>query len=1207
MLLPLTLLSFTALQEPVLLPAPAPETPRDAHWGEAPVMDAELQSDDVPLPVPAVWRSEAEGDVMLAPPSGDPFFLGFAAGKHYPPAGERIDPELARNATRRANDARPTSDTYAFVMFSKRMTAERVAELRGIGVRVLDFHPFYTLKVALAPELVERVGALDYVRWIGVARRWQKVHPRLLEELDRLAPGARIAVHVNLFESDLCAESRATPVGSVEHSTGPDTSVPGDPEARPGSWMSNGWQQRALQELGVEVRSYDDSIQAFRAELDPTQLEQLLALDFVQFVEPELVNTTCHDESMPLINADRTRVNYDGGTNSAAVVGVIDSGCDLGHTALDQYTVGWDFTSENLGPFEDFDGHGSHVWGSILANDDVDDSYQGVAPGLGWGGAGRVFSAKIYNSAGSSVGVDYAAVLTAMHTSYNDGTNTTPRPMVVNNSYGLGATGATGTEAAARSIDAEVWDHDQLYIFAAGNEGPGASTCRIQATAKNALTVGSVADFRSGANDPGTVANSSSRGPCGDGRWKPNVCAPGTSIYSVAAETVTGYTSKSGTSMATPHVTGLAGQLLDHYSFLRYNPEALSAVLMATAITKDDALLSSPAASAPHLNDYGTGRVDAYKAHWGDSQQSLYFWSTTLSYVSSTFVEFPINTGATRVTIVVHYKEPEASSGASQALRNDFDTWIDASPFSAGNAAGDYTAQQSSVDNTEVRSLNNPTATDWRIKISPVATIPFESVRVGICAVVTYGDTTPNTTLDLTALDYYVKPNEDVDITALYTNPSYVASAVYLDSTSTGSTLAAAYGNLIDGSSASWLDNQQLGRDISLGNVVHGTSRTAHWTARWASEGLKSFAVEARSDNALDETQSIGVFVDGTQPATVTNLHSTTHTANVWTNDTTITYAWTPATDNLAGIDGYGVFTTVAASQPGATKDIEEVSSFNETLGQGTWWFSIRSLDYCGNWDDDYASFGPVRIDTTAPTLAQNLASTTHTLGQQSCSTTVNVTWSPASDALSGLGGYIGLWNTSPSTTLSGSTNLASGATSYSVNIGSSSAARYFHLAAKDAAGNVGATAHFGPIYANAASVGTYCVGKLNSQGCTPAIGTNGAQPSRSAGNFAVTCANALNNKNGLLFWGFASSATPFQGGTKCVASPTVRTPTLASGGSASGNDCTGTYSFNFSTAYMTSMGIDPGETLFAQWWMRDPASPSTTGLSNGLRFTVCQ
>ena len=134
----------------------------------------------------------------------------------------------------------------------------------------------------------------------------------------------------------------------------------------------------------------------------------------------------------------------------------------------------------------------------------------------------------------------------------------------------------------------------------------------------------------------------------------------------------------------------------------------------------------------------------------------------------------------------------------------------------------------------------------------------------------------------------------------------------------------------------------------------------------------------------------------------------------------------------------------------------------------------------------------------------------------------------------------------------------------------------------------------------------TYCTAKTNSLGCLPSIGTNGVQPDKSAGNFTVTCTNVLNQKNGLLYWSFSPSATPFQGGIKCVNSPSVRTSASSSGGAASGNSCTGSYAFNFSTAYMNAHGLVPGHTLYAQWWMRDPASSFSTGLSNGLQFTVC-
>jgi hypothetical protein len=74
-----------------------------------------------------------------------------------------------------------------------------------------------------------------------------------------------------------------------------------------------------------------------------------------------------------------------------------------------------------------------------------------------------------------------------------------------------------------------------------------------------------------------------------------------------------------------------------------------------------------------------------------------------------------------------------------------------------------------------------------------------------------------------------------------------------------------------------------------------------------------------------------------------------------------------------------------------------------------------------------------------------------------------------------------------------------------------------------------------------------------------------------------------------------------------CVASPTSRTPVQNSGGSTSGADCSGSYSFDFNAH--TQSGLDPtllaGAEVYAQYWSRDPASPSTTSLSNALRFLI--
>ena len=771
----MSLVSFVfavALQSPPLAVAtlPSPEVPRDADCGTLAPVD-ELLDDAIPLPEPAQWEECAGGDRRVAAPSGDPFFLGFASGSYYPAADERLDPQLALAAWAPTRDARPDDVTYGFVMFSKRMTRERFAALERLGARVLEFQPFYCVKAALPRTRLDEVAALDFVRWVGVARPQQKLDVGLASSIAALHGAEPLAVVIDVSESDLCAASSSVAVGVVEESNG-DDALPGNDEFRPRQWMSNGWQQHALEAHGVELLEYIDSLHAFRATLDPARLEELAELDFVQFIEPVRMARLQHDESMPMVEADRTRASYDGSTNSVAIAGLIDSGFYLAHSAIDPVSVGFDLSSDATGPFVDGCGHGTHVCGTLLGNGDVNASYAGVAPGLGWGSTGRFYAVRIGNS-DCTLSTSYGTMASAMHTPYTDpGGNTTPIPMVVGCSWGVFSSAAYGTDFNARVWDAEVFDRDQQYVFAAGNSGSIPGQMDLEGAAKNVISVGSVYDWDDLAHDPGAVAQSSSRGPTADGRWKPNVCAPGDGIHSCVAGTATGYAFKTGTSTAQPHVAGIAAQLCDHYSGLRYHPAALSAVLMASAVTRSNLLLTSPTTSAAHLNAYGTGRVDAYKAHFSDSQQSLYFWNATLAWNQSTSVDFPISAGATRVTIVVHYKEQEAPAGGVRALINDLDSFIDASPFQAGNNTGDYTAQQSSLDNTEVRSLDNPLATTWRIKVYPSAMIPFQSVKVGICAIVTYGDTTPTPVFAVTTTDAYVKPFENTTCSAFYFNPS---------------------------------------------------------------------------------------------------------------------------------------------------------------------------------------------------------------------------------------------------------------------------------------------------------------------------------------------------------------------------------------------------------------------------------------------------
>jgi hypothetical protein len=138
----------------------------------------------------------------------------------------------------------------------------------------------------------------------------------------------------------------------------------------------------------------------------------------------------------------------------------------------------------------------------------------------------------------------------------------------------------------------------------------------------------------------------------------------------------------------------------------------------------------------------------------------------------------------------------------------------------------------------------------------------------------------------------------------------------------------------------------------------------------------------------------------------------------------------------------------------------------------------------------------------------------------------------------------------------------------------------------------------------------SYCTAKVNSLGCTPAIGWSG-EPSAalvSTAPFVITAANVLNQRQGLLYYGVVGAlAAPFQGGVQCVRPPLRRTLLRSSGGNVGTNDCSGLYAIDFSSWIdgTNDLLVNIGTTVRAQWWSRDPASPSGTGLSDAIELEV--
>ncbi|MHA2203813.1 MAG: S8 family peptidase, partial [Candidatus Hodarchaeales archaeon] len=168
---------------------------------------------------------------------------------------------------------------------------------------------------------------------------------------------------------------------------------------------------------------------------------------------------------------------------------------------------------------------------------------------------------------------------------------------VISISIGFGRSSPWGSgDELTIAVDSAV-DAGIVVVVAAGNEGSDDEFASIgsPASSKKAITVGAT-------NGSSNVASYSSRGPSFDFKVDPDVVAPGTQIYAplapegvleLAYESIVGvelgdYISLSGTSMATPVVSG-AVALLKH-QFPNINPSAVRAALQESAVDLQESL-----------------------------------------------------------------------------------------------------------------------------------------------------------------------------------------------------------------------------------------------------------------------------------------------------------------------------------------------------------------------------------------------------------------------------------------------------------------------------------------------------------------------------------------------------------------------------------------------------------------------------------------
>ena len=133
-----------------------------------------------------------------------------------------------------------------------------------------------------------------------------------------------------------------------------------------------------------------------------------------------------------------------------------------------------------------------------------------------------------------------------------------------------------------------------------------------------------------------------------------------------------------------------------------------------------------------------------------------------------------------------------------------------------------------------------------------------------------------------------------------------------------------------------------------------------------------------------------------------------------------------------------------------------------------------------------------------------------------------------------------------------------------------------------------------------------YCTAKVSSAGCTPMISFSGLPTYTQQDDFQVLAESIVSEQPGIMLWSTAPADIPFHGGTLCASAPHFRTSIQLSGGSGT-PDCTGTFAFPFTQAYMAAAGLGVGSSVYAQYYFRDPMhlDGTSVGLSDGLKFEI--